>query len=46
MERALLDSEIRVQIDLSGFNRFVPEPECDHAAVVAGFEELDGGSVA
>ncbi len=44
-ERALLDSEIRVEIDLSGLGRFVPEPECDHAAVVAGLEELDGGSV-
>ncbi len=46
LERARLDSEIRVQIDLSGLNRFVPEPECDHAAVVARFEELNGGSVA
>ena len=46
LERALLDSEIRVQIDLSGLNRFVPEPECDHAAVVARFEELNGSSVA
>ena len=45
-ERALLDSEIRVEIDLSGLNRFVPEPECDHTAVVAGLEELDGGGVA
>ncbi len=45
LERARLDREIRVQIDLSGLNRFVPEPEGDHAAVVAGLEELDGGSV-
>ncbi len=45
-ESARFDSEIRVQIDLSGLNRFVPEPECDHGAVVAGLEELDGGSVA
>ena len=44
-ERALLDSEVGVEIDLSGLDRFMPEPKSDDTAVDAGFEELDGGCV-
>ena len=44
-ECTLLDSEIRVQIDLSGLDRFVPEPLGDDAAVDASLEELNGCGV-
>ncbi len=44
-ERARLGSEVGVEIDLSGIDRFVPEPKSDDTAVVAGFEKPDGGCV-
>jgi hypothetical protein len=46
LESPLLDREIGIQIDLSGLDRFMPEPQGDDAPVVARLEELDGRGVA
>ena len=45
-EGALLDRETGVKVDLSGLDRFMPEPKSDDSGVVARFEELYGGCVA
>ena len=44
-ERTLLDSEICIQIDLSGLDGFVPKPKGDDAGVDPSLEELNGGGV-
>ena len=39
----LLESHVRVQVDLGRFNRFMAEPESDYAQVHPASEQIHGG---
>ena len=41
----VLDGKIRIQVDLSSFDRFMPEPNRDHGAIDAGLQQLHGCGV-
>ena len=44
-ERPLLHGEGRFEIDLRGFHRFMPKPECNHGPVDTRLEQLHGRAV-
>src|SRR5437899_11159516 len=45
-ERALLEREVGVQVDLGRLETLVAEPERDHGAVHTGLKQQHGGGVA
>jgi len=44
-QRRLLQSQVRVQVDLGGLDRFVPKPQRDDGAVDSRLQEFHGGTV-
>src|SRR5438094_4165383 len=41
----LLQSEMGVQIDLSGFDGLMPQPERNHRSIDTGLQQFHGGAV-